>query len=84
MTELIHGKLGFHEYVTSLLTCLSPVNAISTPRDYEYAPVRRPFLGLQPWNMPMYLALSWGVSKGKAGGGDLGNDIPVFCCDRGT
>ena len=31
-------------------------------------------------NMLWNLALSWVVSAGKGvGGGDLGNDIPVFC-----
>lgn len=31
-------------------------------------------------NMLWNFALSWAVSGGKgAGGGDLGNDIPVFC-----
>ena len=32
-------------------------------------------------NMVLNLALSWVESGGKGvvGGGDLGNDIPVFC-----
>jgi hypothetical protein len=33
--------------------------------------------------MPMYLVLSCGASMGKTGGGDLGSDIPVLCCERG-
>lgn len=34
--------------------------------------------------MPVYLALSCGVNNGKPGGGDLGNEMPVVCCARGT
>jgi len=31
LTELLHRKLGFHEYVTSLLTCSNPINVMLNP-----------------------------------------------------
>ena len=43
-------------------------------------PFKIPLTGLCFMNMLWNFALSWAVSGGKgAGGGDLGNDIPVFC-----
>jgi hypothetical protein len=49
-------------------------------KENKHEPLRSEFSGLCFMNILWNLALSWVVSGGKGvGGGDLGNDIPVFC-----
>lgn len=47
-------------------------------------PLNKPFTGPEFWKSLENLALSCGVMRGKAGGGDFGIDNPVLCGANGA
>ena len=83
LRQLVERKLGLDKDVTGFITFLRTWRQFESDKETPSLPLNKPFTGPQPWKSLANLDLSWGVSRGKPGGGDFGIDMPVPCGTKG-